>query len=121
MTTQKRTHSWSASKFLEKLVGPLSIAALIDAERKNREKTQVEFARLLGISAANLCDIAKKRKLVSPQRAAVFAKKLGKLEALWVEIATQDLLRASGLRYRVRLEALAKKSRTSPKVARRVA
>jgi transcriptional regulator with XRE-family HTH domain len=110
MTIKKKVTK-DAEKWLAAHGGPLTIASLLASERQCREISQLLFASRLGISAANLCDIEKGRKLVSPERAALFAKKLGRVEELWVEVATQDLLRSCGLRYRVRLEPLGKKRR----------
>jgi len=118
MTTKSKSEKREASAYLEKMFGPLTIPSMLASERLCKEISHAEFARRLGISSANLCDIEKGRKLVSPERAALFAKKLKRLESLWVQVATQDLLRASGLRYRVKLEPFSKtKKRSYRKVA----
>lgn len=102
MTTKSKrkviSRKSDAMKFLEKKAGtPLSIAALLVSIRESEEMSQVEFASLLEISRAHLCDIEKGRKGVSPSRAAVFAQKLGYSETLFVKLALQDLVIREGL------------------------
>ena len=75
MTTKKKKFSSAAlqsveaSKFLEKQTGPLTAADMLELVRLCKEMFHAEFARMLGISRANLCDIEKGRKLLSPGRA----------------------------------------------------
>jgi len=89
-------------KFLEKKAGsPLTIATLLVAIRKSEEISQVDFADLLEISRSHLCDVEKSRKGLSPARAAIFAKKLGYSEALFVKLALQDLLIREGINLRI--------------------
>lgn len=97
--------SIDAIKALEKHVGPLTLGKLIWAARRCDEIPQKEFAKKLGITKSHLCDIEKGRKSVSPERAVHFAKKLGYPPEQFVSLALQDLLRAAGLRYTVKLEA----------------
>ena len=106
MTTKTKRKEISqksdAMKFLEKRAGtPLSIAALLVSIREGEEMSQVEFASLLGLSRAHLCDIEKGRKGLSPSRAAVFAQKLGYSETLFVKLALQDLVTREGLNLHV--------------------
>jgi DNA-binding transcriptional regulator YiaG len=102
MTTKTKRKGIStksdAIKFLEKRAGtPLSIASLLVSIREGEEISQVKFASLLEISRAHLCDIEKGRKGLSPHRAAIFAKKLGYSETLFVRLALQDLVTREGL------------------------
>ena len=91
--------------FLEGLVGKLTFGGLIEAMRQAEGMSQVEFAAKLGISKQHLCDIEKRRKFVSPERAAKFAKILGHSERSFVALALQDIVDQSGLRLKVRIEA----------------
>ena len=93
-----------ASQFLDAWVGPLTMHSLLEAARLADDLSHAQFARNLGISRANLCDIEKGRKLLSCERAATFARTLGKSEALWIQIALQDELRASGLHFLVHIK-----------------
>ena len=61
--------------------------------------SHAEFARMLGISRANLSDIEKSRKLLSPAMAFMFAQTLGESEALWIQVALQGEIAAAGLRF----------------------
>ncbi len=101
------TKSTSESmRFLEDLCGgPLTMASYLWSIRKCDEVSQAAFAKKLGISRSHLCDIEKGRKLVSPGRAARFARTLGYLEAHFVTVALQDLVREAGLKFAVRVEA----------------
>jgi transcriptional regulator with XRE-family HTH domain len=83
----------------------MTFGAFIRAFRKADEISQSEFARRLGISRANLCDIEKNRKPVAPLRAARLARKLGVPESVLIQLALQDALRAAKLAYRVELKA----------------
>ena len=92
-------------KRLEKEFGPMTMSLFLRSFRESGECTQAEFAERLGISKANLCDLEKGRKLVGVERAVRFAKTLGVPEEGLVQIAFQDLLRASGLRFIVKVSA----------------
>ena len=100
-----KTASRDAETALVEMMGPLTMASMLESARMGDESSQSSFARRLGISRANLCDIEKGRKLVSPQRAAAFAEKLAKSVHLWVQVALEDELRAAGLHFRVKVEA----------------
>lgn len=93
-------------RFLDKLIGePESFGGLLEALREADEMSQVEFAKKLGLSRAQLCDIEKGRKKVSPERAARFAKKLGHSEKSFIELALQDLVNDAGMSFKVKIEA----------------
>lgn len=97
MSTKKRYGIES----LEKKFGPMTIAKSLRATRLADEISQVDFAKKLKISKANLCDIEKGRKLISIERAAKFAKLLQMPEAYFVALAICDQLRAAELNYEV--------------------
>jgi transcriptional regulator with XRE-family HTH domain len=78
---------------------------MIESIRIADEIPQAELARTIGVSRAHLCDIEKGRRLVSPERAAKFAKVLGYSKDQFVSLALEDQLLRSGMRYRVKLEA----------------
>ncbi len=94
-----------AMPFIERLVGRISLAALLESIRLGEEMTQREFAAKLGVSKSHLCDIEKGRKLVSPERAARFAKELGYSSDQFVRLALQDAIDRAGLRYTVQVTA----------------
>lgn len=91
------TKGVDAKAFLEDLVGPLTFGNTLAAIREGEELSQTVFARKLGISRQNLCDIEKNRKSVSPGRAAKWAKKLGYSPSVFVGLALQALVEAEGL------------------------
>ncbi len=85
--------------------GPLTIADMLRSFRECEEMTQKAFAKKLGISPANLCDLEKGRKLPSPRRAVQIARKLGLPDLLVVAIALEDQLRSYHLPFKVTLAA----------------
>ncbi|CAN5273451.1 hypothetical protein BH10PSE19_BH10PSE19_17090 [soil metagenome] len=98
MTTKKKS---DAMKFLEKLAGELTLAGLLMAIRQGEEMSQVEFAKLLGISRQYLCDIEHKRRTISPHAAAMFAKILGYSPQQFVRLCLQDLVNRDGLKLKI--------------------
>ena len=102
----KKRASTSAIKLMERLTGgPLTFGKMLQAVREGDELTLEAFAKRLGVSRQNLCDIEKGRKGVSPERAARWARLLGYSEAQWLRLALQAELDAAGLKYRVEIEA----------------
>ena len=103
MSTREKS---DAVKFLEKLTGgPLTMAKLINAIRHGEEMSQVEFAKKLGISRSNLCDIEKGRRFISSELAEKFAERLGESKEQFIRIALQDQLNRAGLKYLVNIKA----------------
>jgi plasmid maintenance system antidote protein VapI len=95
-----------AMKYLEEIAGrPLTLGGLIESIRLGDGKSQVAFARKLGISASHLCDIEKGRKVISPERAARFAKVLGRSPEQFVRLSLQDLVDGAGLKMKVNVAA----------------
>jgi len=108
MTTKTRKKTMKSQftlKDLERSHGPMTIGRFIKAFREGDEVTQNAYAKRLGISKANLCDIEKGRKLVSAERAAKFAKVLGVPAAALVQLALQDQLRDAKLALKVEVHA----------------
>lgn len=73
--------------------GEMTFARAIRAWRESEGWTQVEMARKLGVSRANLCDFEKGRKLPGPGRAWKMARKIGMVEPYVVQLVLQDILR----------------------------
>jgi plasmid maintenance system antidote protein VapI len=63
------------------------------------------FAKKLRISASHLCDIEKGRRVVGPERAARYAKILGRSQQQFVRLALQELLNEAGLKMKVDVAA----------------
>lgn len=91
-------------KELQKTYGRLTFGRFLISWRENEEISQAAFARTLGISAANLCDLEQGRRIPSPKRAKKIAKKLSLPEKGLIALALQDTLHNEGLRYSVTLE-----------------
>jgi transcriptional regulator with XRE-family HTH domain len=89
-------------KFLEETAGrPLTLGGLLESIRIGEEMSQIAFAKKLGVSASHLCDIEKGRKVVSPERAARFAKILGRSSEQFVKLSLQELVDDAGLKLKV--------------------
>ncbi len=99
MTTKK-----SLFETLEKKFGYLSFGAAIKSWRLSEESSQKDFAKKLGISAQNLNDLEKERKIPSASRASEIAKKLKISEIPLIQLALRDQLRKEGFKYVVSLE-----------------
>lgn len=88
-------------QFLEKLAGELTLSGLLIAIHQGEEMTQVEFAKLLGVSRQYVCDIEHNRRMISPHTAVIFAKKLGYSPQQFVRLCLQDLVDREGLNLKI--------------------
>jgi transcriptional regulator with XRE-family HTH domain len=103
MGTRKKSETM---RFLENIAGrPLTLGGLLESIRLGEDMSQAAFAEKLGISASHLCDIEKGRKVVSPERAARFAKILGRSPQQFVRLALQELVDEAGLKMKVDIAA----------------
>ncbi|MBW2375467.1 MAG: helix-turn-helix transcriptional regulator [Deltaproteobacteria bacterium] len=94
-------------EFFESIDGPMTLGGMLWSRslRMCDEISQSEFARRLGVSRSHLCDVEKGRKLVSPERAAAWAKVLGFPETVFVKLALQEQLDRAGVKMNVQVEA----------------
>ena len=92
-------------KDLEMKLGLMTVGMFVKSFREAEGLSQGNFARKLGLSQANLCDIERGRKIPSPERAARLAKLLGAGEITLVQLAIQDSLRKAKLNYSIQLKA----------------
>jgi transcriptional regulator with XRE-family HTH domain len=92
---------------LEKRLGKLTVGEFLHTWRVSEETSLKDFGKLIGMSVANLCDIEKGRKGVSPEKAEQIAKALGVPEALLIRLSIEESLRAAGLKYRVEIKPAA--------------
>ena len=96
----------ASMKFLEDITGgPLTLGKFLQSIRLGEEMSQVEFADQLGISKSHLCDIEKGRKLVSPERAVIFAKILNYSPEQFVRLSLQDQVEKAGLKFKIKIDA----------------
>jgi len=101
MTTRNKSNT---IKILEKIAGEeLTLASLIRSIRSSMELSQEMFGELLGVGRAYICDIEKGRTVVSAEQALIFARKLGKSEVVFVQLALDEQCRRIGLNYLVHL------------------
>ena len=99
------TEKVSLSKALDKELGPISFGGFLRGARASKDLSQVDMAKLLGISKSTLCDIEKGRHLVSPELAARIARKCKLSVQVAVEAALQDQVRKAKLSFTVSLVA----------------
>ena len=105
MTTEKR--KTFGIKDLENRLGHLTVGELIHTFRMTAELSLKEFGKLIGVSVANLCDIEKGRKGVSPKKAEQIAVAIGVPPALLIRLALEESLKAAGLKYKVEIKPAA--------------
>jgi len=106
MSTKKNRPRSSAMRLLDNIIGePLNLGGTMRSIRECEKVSQSEMAKRLGISRAHLCDIEKGRRIVSPARAAKFARELGYSETQFVRLAIQDQVTEAGLKMKVKVEA----------------
>jgi len=101
----KKTGSYSEE--LRKKYGRITFGAFLMAWRTSDDLSQAAFAKKIGLSAANLCDLEQGRRIPSPARAKKIAKKLGLPEKNLVAIALEDALAKEGMKYSVELRDVA--------------
>ncbi|QRN02954.1 helix-turn-helix domain-containing protein [Legionella sp. MW5194] len=90
--------SKDSMQYIESLVGQkLTLGSFLMSIRQGDGETQAAFAKTLGISRQNLCDIEHGRRFVSPKMAAEYAEKLGYSKKQFVRLCLQDLLDREGL------------------------
>lgn len=90
---------------LNKRLGKMTVGSFLRSWRLSEELSQKDFAEKLKISPANLCDIEKGRKGVSPEKAAEIAKILGYPPSVLIKISIQDQLTSAGLKYIVDIKS----------------
>ncbi|MEK6704893.1 MAG: helix-turn-helix transcriptional regulator [Bdellovibrionota bacterium] len=101
MSTKNKTRY--GLKDLEKRLGKMTVGEFLRSWRLSEELSQKEFAKKLKLSPANLCDIEKGRKGISPERAAAIARTLGYSPTVLVRLAIEEQLRDVGLEYEVEI------------------
>ena len=102
--TTRRSNVSSGVELEERLLGaPLSFGGALASIRRLSGLTQLELAKKLGVSKQHVCDLEKGRKLVSPEKAAKYAKVLRHPARTLVQLALQDQVRKAGLKFNVEL------------------
>ena len=104
MNTKNKTRAKSA---IRKVISHISFGEMIHSYRMAQEITQVDMASKLGISKQELCNIEKGRKLISVERAVLFAKALKFSTKAFAKYALQDQLNKAGLKGEVIIQDVA--------------
>ena len=103
MSTEKKIYS----EELRKKYGRITFGRFLQSWREAENLSQTQFAKKVGLSSANLCDLERGRRIPSPDRARKIAKKLGLPEKGLVAIALEDALYREGMKYSVELKEVA--------------
>ena len=85
------------SKHLIARLGLLSVGEFLRGWRLSEEMSLKKFGKLVALSPANLCDVEKGRKGVSPEKAQAIALAIGVPPALLVRLSLVDELKALSL------------------------
>ena|SRR5712692_889724 len=96
-----------ALKDLEKRLSKLTVGEFLHTWRTTEEMSLKDFGKLISLSVANLCDIEKGRKGVSPEKAEQIAKAIRVPPALLVRLSIEESLEAAGLKYKVAIKPAA--------------
>ncbi len=92
-------------EYLENIMGEkLTLGSFILAIRQGEELSQVEFAKILGVSRQVLCDIEHGRRIISPKKAAEYAELLGYSKKQFVRLCLQDMIDRDHLGLTVEIE-----------------
>lgn len=94
-----------SKKDLDKEFGKLSFGEILRSFRLSEDLSQIEFAKKIGITPGNLCDLEKGRKIPSPIRAFKIAKKLGLSPSFLIQVCLQDSLNKDKLHYKILVAA----------------
>lgn len=89
---------------LERRLGKMTVGDFLRSWRLSEDLSQREFARKLKMSPANLCDLEKGRKGVSPEKAEEIAGILGYSKPVLVRLALEEQLAEAGLHYVVEIK-----------------
>lgn len=102
MSTEKR--KGFSLKNLESRLGKLTVGEFLRTWRLTEEMSLKDFGKRIGLSIANLCDIEKGRKGVSPEKAESIARVIGVPPALLIRLSIEESLKAAGLKYTVEIK-----------------
>jgi transcriptional regulator with XRE-family HTH domain len=100
-------HKGFGPKDLARRLGKLTVGEFLHTWRISEEMSLADFGKLVGMSVANLCDIEKGRKGVSPEKAEQIAKAIGVPAGLLIRLSIEGNLRAAGLKYTVEIKPAA--------------
>lgn len=101
MATKNKT----LKEVLESIDGPITFGRYVRGTRTRLDLSQVELAKMIGISKSSLCDIEKDRQYVSIALACKIAKKCGVPETVAIQLSVGDQLRRLGYEFTLFVKA----------------
>ncbi len=94
MTTKKLK---KAKDVARNILGHISFGEMLYSYRISWDYSQVDFAQKLHISKQELCNIEKRRKTISVERAKLFAEYLEMSPLMFAKYILEDQLYAAGI------------------------
>ncbi len=92
---------------------PVTFGELLVCIRRDEGLSRDAFAHRLGVSRTNLWYIERRRKAITPQQAACWARQLGYDQAQFVQLALQSLVAEAGRMRDYRLWSAGRSGRAS--------
>lgn len=89
------------SKELERDFGPMTFGKIVHSYRLAEGLSKKEFSAILGVSPRTLSEIEKGRRIPTPERASLIAKKLKEPVSYWIQLAIQDHFNHIGLKLKI--------------------
>lgn len=96
-----------AKDVIREITGHITFGDALKSFREIQEYSQVECAKILGISKQELCNIEKGRKIVSVERAVSFAKALKIGPKIFAGYVLEDELYRAGIKGEVIIKSVA--------------
>jgi transcriptional regulator with XRE-family HTH domain len=90
----------SASKFLNKLIGPPSVGKLIRAYRTQNDISIQELALRLGVTKGYISNIETGKKEISLDKALSLCESLGEVKEVYARVWFEEQARNAGLDFK---------------------
>ena len=90
-------------KFLEDIVGPLTIGMILESYIDRNDMTQVELAEKLGVTKAFVNNVINGRKKLSISKAVEIARTLKDSEKLYIKAILNQELKGTGLQCEIQI------------------
>ncbi len=96
-----------AKKFLEKMIGPMTVGKLIRAYRTQNDLSAQELADKLGVTKGFISNVETGKKDISLGKALELAEDLGESKDLYAGVWFESQARSAGLDFKKVIKKLA--------------
>ena len=96
-----------AKKFLEKMVGPMTVGKLLRAYRTQNDLSAQELADKLGVTKGFISNVETGKKDISLEKALELAEDLGESKDLYAGVWFESQARSAGLDFKKVIKKLA--------------